>query len=216
MGKKNRVKCRKTSKIIISRISYVANHYELQKSKEIFFEQLKSVYSKNLKQFQELNQTRIDSNAMTNLRCSPSLKNYLTGHESYIRDPSNEYFHIFYIQVNRFLNSLVLTLRETYNNHPTLLKLSLTDAYNILGVVCKDVNNIAANLRNGVDMNCEAISLVLFREKMIKDNILKKYISEYTENYEEETNYSCDLNKSLNNELIDDNNKKKKKKKSKL
>ena len=157
------------------------NYAVLHTSKEAFVEALRTVYSKRLAGFREISQVRIEGHACAQVRFRANPNNYSIHNIPISQDPSNEYFHIFYAQVNRFLNSMIILLREVHNNFPSLFKLTLIDANQSLETACKDLKKITDGLCNGTGMNCEAISFAMYKEKMINDNILNKYMSEYTD-----------------------------------
>lgn len=197
MGKRNRPKNKKT-RACISKIAFIApkipTFLELQSSKETFLEELKKVYTKSLTDFREICQIRIDGHTCVKIQLLSKVLQNSSHHEYFIHDPSNEFFHIFYVQVNQFLNALILTIREVHQNFSSLLKLTLCDAYRVLESTCRAVSQIAANLYKETGVDCEAISFALYKEKLINDNVLGKY----SENIEEKTDFFSDLDKSTN------------------
>ena len=204
MGKRNRMKNKKR-KLFISNLTIIAevipSFLHFYTPKEHFVDRVKKIYSKHLKDFTEIIQTRIESRSCVQLKYSKTAKPAVNQHPS-IQDPANEYFHIFSLQLNRFLNSIVILIREIETKVPKLFELTIEDAYHIIESTSYDISNISNYSFNGFDINYEAISLSLFKEKLYSDTNFKKYMIKLTENLSEENNHSDDLNKPEKNEEI--------------
>jgi hypothetical protein len=208
MGKKNRIK-NKQKKVYLSKITVVAkisspgvpsppknsipSHQDLQNSKEVFVDKLKVVYSRHLKKFQEISLTRVESGSLAQIKVSNNFESSLKDSEWYIHDPSNEYFHIFYTQLNRFLNKIVTIVRDIYVNFPKVFELTIADAYKIIETLCLDINQIALNLYKHSQVSFDTISFSLFKEKLKNDAVLNKILLE-----NQDDNSSVDFNKPEN------------------
>jgi hypothetical protein len=196
MGKRRRLQG-KRSQPAYSKITLLAKLIpciqEFHTSKESFVQELKDIFARHLKDFNELVETRIESRACV------LVKHVLPARESseqrgcYIHDPSNEYFHIFTIQLNKFMNSVLTTTREVLLFHPKLFSLTLSDSYRVIELLGKEVKKITACFYSSSEINFEEISLDLYREKLENDSVLSGKLRGEVETGEVETDSSGSL-----------------------
>ena len=94
----------------------MTNYAVLHTSKDPLWMSFGKYTKKRLADFREISQIRIEGHACAQVRFRTNSSNYSTHITAYSQDPSNERFHIFYAQVNRFLNSMILLMRELHKN----------------------------------------------------------------------------------------------------
>lgn len=210
MGKRNRVKLNKRKGLIsnfalMSRL--IPGPRDIIESKERFIDQLKFLYSKYLKELQNAIQLRKRNLTPRLLKLNANIEEF-NYYEYYNHDQCDEFNHIFSIQVNRFINSVLLYLREIFLNHTSIMKFCVQDSKIILEIACKEAQKITFFLYQSSENSYQDISNILFQERIVKDKILSKFFQENT-SFEK-----ADVGAKAKEEL--GNAKKKKKKRKKI
>ena len=182
MGKRNRIKSKKR-KSHISNFAIMARLIpgprEIIESKERFIDQLKCIYSKYLKELQNSIQLRKRNMVPKHLKINPNLEEY-NYYEYHNHDLCDEFNHIFSMQVNKFINSVLLFLRDVYLTQPSIMKHCVQDSRIILEIACKEAQKLTFFLYQTNEKSYQDISKMLFQEIIMKDKLTQKYFQENT------------------------------------
>ena len=180
MGKRNRVKSKKR-KSHISNFAIMARLIpgprEIIESKEKIIDQLKCIYSKYLKELQNSIQLRKRGMIPKHPKINPNLEEY-NYYEYHNHDLCDEFNHIFSMQVNKFINSVLLYLREVYLAQPSIMKHCVQDSRIILEIACKEAQKLTFFLYQTNEKSYQDISRMLFQEIIMKDKLTQKYFQE--------------------------------------
>jgi hypothetical protein len=184
MGKRNRSNKSKTpAKRIKNPLEAIPCALEIHEAKEQFMNDLKIVYSKYLSEFENLIRAKLENRTANKVKFVEILKNSLDYQVYYKIDPSNEFTHIFYSQVNRFLNCILINIRNLDQMPQDFIISCISDAYEMLDLALKEIENVTTCLFSQCGIDCKSMSLLLFHEKLIKDRFVQQFwLEENTKN----------------------------------
>jgi hypothetical protein len=205
MGKRNQARYKKQKSVIKKIALVVSGIQDFLTLKENYVQELKSIFSKFLSNFQTLTETRIESQACVQIKC---IQAYSVNSEKcnfYVQDPCDEYFNIFCIQLQKFLNSVIAITREVYLNHPNLLEINIKDSFIIIESIGNEVSKISSCYTSALGLDFSKISIELYKEILISDSILRKPFETLIKTLEAETSCSSDSKNSSNGD-VDTNN----------
>ena len=122
------------------------------------------------------------------------------------------------MQVNKFINSVLIYIRDIYLNYPNIMKYCIEDSRIIIEMSCKESQKLTFFMYNTHEYTYLDMSNILFQKMIMKDKAIQTYLKEKTTPEKIEAIES--VIKIKENELTDENiintqkkkNKKKKKK----
>ena len=175
MGKRNRFS---NSKLLISKVSLkvqvVPSIREIYEAKEQFNKDLKLIYMRSLSEFEKRIKNKIELKTIFFSKIPEILLSSINYQNYYKIDPSHEFSHIFYAQVNSFLNSVLINLRNLDQMPENFIISCISVAYELLEIALIEVEKITTCLFSQSGIDCKSMSLLLFHEKLIKDRFIQK------------------------------------------
>jgi len=186
MGRKNKKRPKRSNdlKNLVSLVEYRKLCPSLiQDIKEEFTENLRKIYYYHLSNFYENFNINISLGTgyfglSEQLPESPLKIQLLT--QAYKYDLSIEFNHIFYAQVNNFVDKLVCGIRELEGKPTNEVMAAIGNAYLLSEQAALDANNVAQVIFSqnpNSELNCFSISNLLFYEKLKKEKVVKQALN---------------------------------------
>ncbi|OMJ73246.1 hypothetical protein SteCoe_28123 [Stentor coeruleus] len=223
MGRRNRAnrnKEKKNTQIALNtqEVNRVISSEVIMCAKEKFLKTLQNIYSLYLENFTKSlgSKRKITKKALGVAESFLNLQSYECYHNF---DDSQEFQHIFYAQLNRFLSILLQHLRDLEMHDKKYIFDCIIESYKLLESVGKDIDKVAYFLFIKTGFDCMSMLRLIFHEKIIKDrfiqNILKEgsFYKEGGDNLYQITEFGENAKESINESNISNGKKKKKKKK---
>lgn len=199
MGKRKRLHITR-SKVIVTKIAvksiFVLDQNEITEAKERFVKDLKMIYSSYLAYFEKMIQNKLENRTGPEGKTLDILQSHVNYQAYYKVDDSHEFSHIFYAQLNRFLNAVLINLRNLEQKPQVLVISCISDAFQLLEFAKKDIEKITSCLFAESGIDCQSMLLLLFHEKLVKDKFIQRFMIE-DKNLSDETYDFNDLNNNI-------------------
>lgn len=220
MGRRNRANRNKEKKTIQnaqSEIKHISPE-AIMSAKEHFLKSLKNIYSLYLDNFTKLLNSKLD-NTNPDLVEAEILSNP-PNYEFYHKfDDSQEFQHIFYAQLTRFLSFLLQNLRDLEMHDNKYIFSCIIDAFELLESASKDIEKVTNFLFIKAGFDCKSMLRLFFHEKLINDRFIQEVLKK-SDFYKQGgadlyqiTDFGKKARESINNGNKNNCKKKKKKKK---
>lgn len=220
MGRRNRANRNKEKKTIQnaqSEIKHISPE-AIMSAKEHFLKSLKNIYSLYLGNFTKLLNSKLDNTNpdLVEAEILPNPPNYEFYHKF---DDSQEFQHIFYAQLTRFLSFLLQNLRDLEMHDNKYIFSCIIDAFELLESASKDIEKVTNFLFIKAGFDCKSMLRLFFHEKLINDRFIQEVLKK-SDFYKQGgadlyqiTDFGKKARESINNGNKNNCKKKKKKKK---
>ncbi|OMJ93663.1 hypothetical protein SteCoe_3362 [Stentor coeruleus] len=198
MGKRNQARSKK-QKSNIKKV--VPGIQDFLLSKENYVHELKSIFSRFLCDFNTFTETRIESQTCVPIKCNQSHSICFEKRNCCVQDPCDEFSHIFRLQLKKFLNSILIIIKEVHTNHPNLFKVTISDSFEIIEKILNEVSKVNSCYNIELKNDIRNFSLELYKGMLLNDNSFSEEIKSWKENIEAETSCSSDSKSSSNGDL---------------